>query len=145
MSEYKKSVTVNQMAARILEREDNPYKKDNVYGVLSLYVEECKKALLKGERVQLSGLGTIIPEVKTHRSCFFPRCNNDTHENAPYAKLRIKQTNLFKDAIDKQLLENLENGIYGLEHTPFEKQQIAILKAGGFIPEDEDTDYEEEE
>lgn len=145
MGEYKKSVTVNQMALRILNREDNLYKKEIVNDILNMYVEECKKALLNGERVQLSGLGTIIPEVKTHRSCFFPRCNNDTHENTPYARLKIKQTNLFKDAIDKQLLENIKNGIYGLEYTLFEKQQIANLKAGGFIQEDEETDYEEEE
>ena len=46
---------------------------------------------------------------------------------------------------NKQLLENLKNGIYGLEYTLFEKQQIANLKAGGFIQEDEETDYEEEE
>ena len=140
---YENSVTPHQMVLRILKREDNLYKKEYIEAILNLYMDECKKALLKGERVLLSGVGTIIPEVKTHRSCYLPNCDNATHENSPYVKLRMRQTNQFKTTIDKQIRDNLKNGIYGLENQTFSKSQLENLKNGGFIPEDEEIDYEE--
>ena len=144
MRTNKKSITVNQMAKRILDRKDNDYKKEVIYSVLNMYMEECRKALLKGERIQLSRIGTIIPEIKTHRSYFFPNCDSDTHDNSPYAKLKIKQTSLFKGDINKQLLENIENGIYGLEETLFDKVQINNLKACGYYITDDDEKDEED-
>lgn len=68
-------LTTNMMANRILERKDNVYKKEIIYNVLVMYADEIYKALLKGERVQISGVGTIIPEVKTHESFNLPCCN----------------------------------------------------------------------
>lgn len=40
-----------------------------------MYMEECQKALLRGDRVQISEVGTIIPEVKTCESFNLPQCN----------------------------------------------------------------------
>ena len=142
---YNNSVTPHKMGLRILKREDNPYKKEYIEDILNLYMDEVKKALLKGERVLLSGVGTIIPEVKTHRSYNLPNCNNYTTENAPYVKLRMRQTNQFKTTIDKQIRDSLKNGIYGLEHQPFSKSQLEILKNSGFIFCDDEDDYDEEE
>ena len=132
-----KTATAHQIAARILEREDNKYKREIIYDVLKMYADECKKSLLKGERVRLSGVCTIYPEVKTHRSCFFPLCDNETHENAPYARLKVLLPKSFKEAINNQLFDNINNKIYGLEYLPFEKQQITNLKNNGFIVEEE--------
>lgn len=138
----KSSATVSQISKRILEREDNPYKKDNIYHVLNMFMDEMKKALLDGEPVLLTGLGTIIPEVKTYRNCYLPRCNNETHENAPYTRLKFKRSMVFKKDMNDKLMDNIENGIYGLEYTPFGKQQLDILKENGYISDD--AEYQED-
>jgi len=135
---------VNKMAGRIINREDNIYDKKVVINILNAYMDECRKALIKGERIQLSGVGTIIPEVRTHRSCYLPYCNNDEHENSPYTRIRMTRTNSLREDMDRTLLSNIENGIYGLEKLPFDIQQIGNLKANGFIREEE-SDYGEEE
>ena len=50
--------------------------------------------------------------------------------------------------MNRQLLQNIENGIYGLAKTPISKQQMTILKNSGYIPQDaelpEDAELEEE-
>jgi len=135
---------VNKMAGRIINREDNIYDKKVVVNILNAYMDECRKALIRGERIQLSGVGTIIPEVRTHRSCYLPCCDNDGHENSPYTRVRMTRTNPLREDMNKTLLNNIENGIYGLEKLPFDIQQIGNLKANGFIHEEE-SDYEEEE
>ena len=38
--------------------------------------------------------------------------------------------------MNKNLLRNIENGIYGLEKLPFSRQQMNILKKSGYIPAD---------
>ncbi len=62
----KKALTVNQMAIRILERDDNDRKQTVIRDIINMYMDECRKALINGERIQLSGIGTIIPEVKVN-------------------------------------------------------------------------------
>lgn len=57
------------------------YKKEFVYDILKMYMEECQKALLRGERVQISGVGTIISEVKTCESFNVPQCNKEEGKN----------------------------------------------------------------
>lgn len=125
-----------KMAGRILEREDNLYKKDVIYDVLKMYMDECYKALLRGERVQLSKVGTIIPEVKTHIGNFNLSVCNKEGGNPPYTKVRIYRNGSLTEAMNKTLIDNIENGIYGLEKLPFEKQQLNILKESGFICKD---------
>ena len=126
-----------KMAGRILAREDNLYKKEVVKNVLDMYADEIQKALLNGERVLISGVGTIIPEVKTHRNCFLPTCNNSEYENAPYTKIRMSRTNALYEKMNQTLLDNIENGILGLKKLPFDVQQINILKKSGFISDEE--------
>ena len=128
-----------KMAGRILARKDNLYKKEVVKNVLDMYAEEIQKALLNGERVLISGVGTIIPEVKTHKNCFLPTCDNSNHENAPYTKIRMSRTNALYEKMNQTLLNNIENGILGLKKLPFDAQQINILKKNGYISDDVDT------
>ena len=150
MEELKKiGITPCKMAGRIAKRADNKiYKKEYVYDILKMYMEEVQNALLRGERVQISGVGTIIPEVKT-RECYSLPCCNKVEGNPPYTSMRMSRTNKLHDKMNEKLLENIENGIYGLEKLPFSKQQMTYLKNGGFIPEDAEfkeynEDYEEE-
>ena len=108
MTRYQ-GLTVNQMAGRILHREDNAYKKEIIKRILDMYADEIYKAMLNGERVQISGVGTIIPEIKTHIGNYnMPICNK-FHENV----------------------------ILGLKKLPFDVQQINILKNSGFISDEE--------
>lgn len=135
MTKYQ-GLTANQMAGRILHREDNTYKKEIIKRVLDMYADEIYKAMLNGERVQISGVGTIIPEIKTHIGNYnMPICNK-FHENGnppPYTKIRISRNWSIKEAMDMQLFRNIENGILGLKKLPFDVQQINILKKSGFI------------
>lgn len=127
-----------KMAGRIHERKDNVvYKKEMIYDILKMYMDEVRKALIKGERVQITGVGTIIPEVKTHKRYHIPTCQN-LQEDSPYTKIRLSRNDsLFQD-MNQTLLDNIEKGIWGLERLPFDTQQMNILKQGGFIPGDTD-------
>ena len=140
MSKRYKAATNNQMAARIVDREDNIYNKRIIKEILDMYADECAKSLLKGEQIRISGVCTIYPEVKTYRSCFLPLCDNETHEDAPYTRVKARFAEHFREKMDIKLLNNIKNKIYGLEYLPFDKQQITILKDGGFIPSDEEVE-----
>lgn len=83
-------------------------------------MEECGKALLKGEQVQISRVCTIIPEVKTREGGFnLPVCNKEGG-NPPYTKLRLRRNNSFVTEMNHTLIDNVKNGILGLENTPFD-------------------------
>lgn len=136
-------LSASKMASRILDREDNKYKREIVYSILQMYMDECRKALIRGERVQISGVGTIIPEVKTHIGNFnLPVCNREGG-NPPYTRIRMSRNNSLGEKMNVTLRENIENGVLGLEKLPFDKRQITILKDSGYISVDEE--YEEEE
>ena len=129
------ALSAYKMAKRISDRKDNVYDKRIIENILNMYMDECRKALLSGERVQITKVGTIIPEVKTRLFYNLPMCNKDGG-NPPYTKLKITRNNLLSETMNRNLLRNIENGIYGLEKLPFSKQQMDILKKSGFIPED---------
>lgn len=130
----------NKMAGRIYNREDNQYKRSMIKEVLDMYADEVYKAMMKGERVRISKVGTIIPEVKTHKGRYnMPICNQFEGSNPPpYTKIRISRNWAIKEAMDRKLMKNIENGIYGLKKLPFDIQQVNILKKSGFIPNDAD-------
>lgn len=83
----KKRITENQMAIRILNREDNPiYRQKMIRDILNMYSDEVRKAMLNGESVQITGVGTLIPEVKVHEGKYnMPICNQS--EGNPVAPL----------------------------------------------------------
>lgn len=157
-----KALTAHHMAKRIYDREDFAYNKKKITkqliaNILLMYMDECQKALIQGERVQISKVGSIIPEVKVHIGNFnLPMCNKEGG-NPPSTKLRISRNKIMGEAMNRTLIKNIENGIYGLAKTSFSKQQLGILKKSGYIPEDaelpedegiiedvEAEDYEEE-
>ena len=135
-------LTICKAAKRIHDREDNLYSKKVINTVLTMYMEECKKELLKGKSVQLTGIGTIIPEIKTRKHFNLPLCNRED-DNLPYTKVKMKRNYSLIQEMNRILQKNIENGILGLENLPFEKQQIAILRKNGLIP-DEETESKEE-
>lgn len=139
-------LSTNKMAARIYNREDNQYKRDMIKEILDMYADEIYKAVLKGERVQITRVGTIIPEVRTHKGHYnMPTCNRFAGENPPpYTRVKMTRNWSIKEAMDKQLLKNIENGILGLEKLPFDTQQINILKDSGYIA-GEGEDVKEDE
>ena len=143
-----KHLTMRQIAGRICDKENNIYSEKIVYDILNKCMDECKKGLLSGERVQLTGIGTIIPVLKTQRrfnSRYLPTFNQDNVDQ-PYTKIKISRNNAFVQEMNETLLKNIENGIMGLEQLPFDKQQITILRDSGFIPDEENEhdEYEEE-
>lgn len=132
----KYGLSANKMAARICNRDDNLYKHSVVKEILDMYMKEIRKAVIKGERVQITGVGTIIPEVKTHmRHCYLPTCQN-VGDDSPYTKVKITQNDALRTEMNQMLHKNMKNGIWGLEMRRFDTQQMNILKRGGFIPED---------
>ena len=134
-------LAANKMAARILNREDNKYKKELIYDVLKMYMDECRKAVLNGERVQITGVGTIIPKLRTHKGAFnMPICNRCEGNPPPYVEVKLSRNDSFRKELSEKLLKNLDNGIIGLGKLSFDVQQINILKNSGFIKED----YKEE-
>ena len=133
----KDGLNPHKMTSRILNREDNIYKKEIIYDVLKMYMDEIQKALMKGERVLIRGVGTIIPEVKTHVGTYnMPRCNTSEGNPPPYTHVKMSRSIKFGYKMNDKLRDNVANGIYGLEKLPFSKQQMAILKDGGYVPED---------
>lgn len=139
-----KALSAYKMAKRISDRKDNVYDKRIIENILNMYMDECRKALLSGERVQITKVGTIIPEVKVHEGNFnLPICNKDGG-NPPYTKLRIRRNNLLGDIMNRLLIKNIENGIYGLEKLPFSTQQMDTLKKSGYIPENAEINCEKE-
>lgn len=57
----KNGLQVGKMAGRILHRKDILYKKEIIVDIINMYLDECRK------------------EVKTHRNCGLPTCNNSEH------------------------------------------------------------------
>lgn len=143
MSDYK-------MAKRIYNREDHVYDKkvitkQLIINILLMYMDECRKALAEGERIEISKVGSIIPEVKVHIGNFnLPMCNKD-NVNPPYTKLRISRNNLLGDVMNRLLIKNIENGIYGLEKLPFSRQQMDVLRKSGYISENAKIENGDEE
>ena len=132
----------SRMTTRVAGREDNIYHPKIISAILNMYLDECRKALLRGENVQLRGIGTLIPEVKAHVHYNLPECNREGG-NLPYTRVRMTRTNSLAQEMNRKLQENIENGVLGLEELPFSKQQIAILRNSGMIL-DEETENEEE-
>lgn len=145
-----KMLTERHMAKRIYDREDFAFNKkiitkQLIASILTMYMDECQRALADGERVQISNVGTIVPELRVRLARFnLPMCNKEGG-NPPYTKLKINRNLNFGRTMNEVLLKNIDNGIYGLKNTPFSKQQLAILKESGFIPEDVETEENEED
>ena len=139
-----KYLTENKMAARICEREDNHYYKHTmIREILKMYAEEMRKALLDGERVNITGVGTIIPEIKLSEQRYsIPKLNKGEGTPPPFARLRISNNHKMRVAINNQLNKNLREGIYGLKEIRFSDEQIDFMIENGHITGEEGEENE---
>ena len=145
----KPTLNENQMAARICKREDNPiYKHQMIKEILKMYSDEMRKAFLKGERVQITGVGTVIPELKIRDGRYtIPKCNKTEGNPPPYTKIRMFENRTMKEKMNRTLKQNMEKGVYGMERLRFTDSQMEFMKEKGLIPEDavwEDPEGEDE-
>ena len=140
-------LTENQMAIRICNREDNIYyKQQMIKSILSMYSDEVRKAMINGETVQISGVGTLIPEVKVHEGKYnMPICNRTEGNPPPYTKIRMHRNYTLELAMNSKLLQNIKNGIWGLKKRFFTQTDFEFLKEKEFIPADAELCDEEEE
>lgn len=144
----KKGLSAKKMAARIESREGNIYKQGMIKEILDMYADEIRKAILNGERVQISKVGCICPVIKTHVGSYRLPCTNRTGNDnpPPYTTVKITRNWRLRQAMNAELLKNVEKGIYGLNKLPFDIRQLNILKDSGYIPEDaEEMQVGEEE
>ncbi len=74
----------------LLKRYGGDEKKLDIHESNLMYMDECRKALAEGERIEISKVGSIIPEVKVHEG------------GEPLSVDRIHQTIILKI---KELLE----------------------------------------
>ena len=138
-------LSANQMAGRILHREDNIYKKDIIYDVLKMYMDECRKALLNGERVTLTKLGTITPQLRTHIGSYnLPTCNRCEDNPPPDVGVKLSRSTEFRKQLNEKLLKYIENGEIGLGNLSFDERQLTILRNSGFIPDETEEDCKED-
>lgn len=136
----------NQMAARICNREDNHfYKHKMIKEILQMYSDEIYKAMLNGERVQISKVGTIIPEIKIHEGKYnMPVCNKTEGNPPPYAKIRISDNWSMRENLNRKLMQNIKDGIWGLKKLLFTKSSFEFLKETGYIPKEAELPNEED-
>lgn len=137
------ALTVNDMSNRILEREefsnDNDvvkknFKREMIRAVLNAYMEEMRLAFLDGERVFMPTIGTLIPEVCIPEGSYYnlPNCQKKDVAQ-PYTNLRFSRNHNLQNDMNKQLRENVAEGILGLEYLPFTDEQLDALTESGYI------------
>ena len=137
------ALTVNDMSERILEREefskDNDiikknFKREMIRTVLNAYLEEMRLAFLDGERVYLPAIGTLIPEVHVPEGSYFNLPNCQKKDIAPpYTNLRFKFNQNLQNNMNRQLRDNIAEGILGLEYISFTDEQLDTLRESGYI------------
>lgn len=137
------ALTVNDMSNRILEREefsnDNDvvkknFKREMIRSVLNAYMEEMRLAFLDGERVYMPIIGTLIPEVCVPEGSYYNLPNCQKKDVAPpYTNLRFSRNHNLQNDMNRQLRENVAEGIWGLEYLPFTDEQLDALTESGYI------------
>lgn len=137
------ALTVNDMSNRILEREefsnDNDvvkknFKREMIRAVLNAYMEEMRLAFLDGERVFMPTIGTLIPEVCIPEGSYYNLPNCQKKDVAPpYTNLRFSRNHNLQNDMNKQLRENVAEGILGLEYLLFTDEQLDALRESGYI------------
>lgn len=140
----KYGLTTNIMTDRVYNRIDNEmFRWSYIRKILQAYHEELQKALLRGERVLIPGVGTLIPEIKLKEKFNMPCCNKEGG-NLPYTDIKLTRNLKFQINMTKTLQENIMNGIYGLEKLPLTEEQLDYLKEKGFAPKNAKLPDEEE-
>lgn len=98
-----------------------------------MYFEECEKALENGEKVGLSGIGSLIPKVHTPIT-YNVRSMNDEDGNKPYTTVQFIRVKENKRKMNSKYLRNINDGFAGLgEYCQCNQMQKNILINKGFI------------
>ena len=71
-------------------------------------------------------------------------CCNKEKGNLPYMDIRLSRNTKFRASMTRRLLDNIKNGIYGLEKLPLTEEQLDYLKEKGFAPKNAKLPDEEE-
>lgn len=105
-------LTVKQIAERIMQREDNIYRIEVIRDILDQYCEECAKALTDGEKLNLSGIGTLTPKI--HAPVSMNIFDDEDERKVPYVTVNYHRNNKLKDRMNSRYRKNIENGFAGL-------------------------------
>lgn len=98
-------VTQEKFVDRITNREDNILKRDLIKEVVKMYNDEIRKALMDGEKVNIGGVGSIIPKIHVPRCYCLP--TNANNEITPYIGAYFHKNRKFKDEINGKLKKNI--------------------------------------
>ena len=100
----KHGLTTNIMTDRVYNRIDNEmFRWSYIRKILQAYHEELQKALLRGERVLIPGVGTLIPEIKLKEKFNMPCCNKEGG-NLPYTDIKLTRNLKFQINMTKHYL-----------------------------------------
>ena len=105
-------LTTKQIAERIMQREDNIYRIEVIRDILDRYCEECTNALLDGEKLNLSGIGTLTPKI--HAPVTMNIFDDGDEKRIPYVTVNYRRNTKLKDRMNRRYRKNIENGFAGL-------------------------------
>ena len=105
-------LTTKQIAERIMQREDNIYRMEVIRDILDRYSEECMKALIDGEKLNLSGIGTLTPKI--HAPITMNIFDDEDEKRIPYVTVNYRRNTKLKDRMNSRYRKNIENGFAGL-------------------------------
>lgn len=142
-TEYKRSygLTVEQLAERIMQREDNIYyRMESIRDVIYKFCDECVKALENGEKINLTGLGTLTPSI--HAPVTMNIFDAEDEKRIPYVTVQYRRSTKLKNSMNNKYRKNIENGFAGLsEHCICDtRQRNTLIEKGLLKVEGENTD-----
>lgn len=105
-------LTTKQIAERIMQREDNIYRIEVIRDILDRYSEECMKALIDGEKLNLSGIGTLTPKI--HAPITMNIFDDRDEKRIPYVTVNYRRNTKLKDRMNSRYRKNISNGFAGL-------------------------------
>ena len=132
---YKRNygLTVKQLAERIMQREDNLYyRQEFIRDVIYMFCNECVKALENGEKINLTGLGTLTPNI--HAPVTMNIFDEGDEKRVPYVTVNYHRSPKLKDSMNRKYRKNIKNGFPGLsEHCVCTTQQRNTLIRKGLL------------
>lgn len=95
-----------------MKREDNIYRIEVIRDILDKYGEECANALIDGEKLNLSGIGTLTPKI--HAPVTMNIFDDGDERKVPYVTVNYHRSTKLKDRMNSRYRKNIENGFAGL-------------------------------
>ncbi len=133
--ERKKYVKTNTLIKKLLDREDNLYKKEVLEDVVALYSDELVKLLKNGDAVQIAGLGVIRPKPRITRCSLDTIKDDNQGRYYPSVPLIVSLTSHFRREINSKFRANIRRGYPGLGKALCNEYQQSVLLKTGFMDE----------